>query len=62
MVYNIQNQWGFRLLFPSSGILENRKYDVSETGSVPILRFRSDASTLQAFFGRSEEGGLRCGP
>jgi hypothetical protein len=29
--------WVFGL-FPSSGILENRKHDVSETGSVSVLR------------------------
>jgi hypothetical protein len=28
----------FFLLIPSSGILENRKHDVSETGSVSVLR------------------------
>jgi hypothetical protein len=32
MVYNTQNCWGFGL-FPLSGILENRKHDVSEIGS-----------------------------
>jgi hypothetical protein len=34
---NFQNYWlfGFR---PSSGILETRKHNVSETGSVPVLR------------------------
>jgi hypothetical protein len=32
-----QNYWGFGL-FPSSGILRNRKHDVSETGSVSVLR------------------------
>jgi hypothetical protein len=31
MGYNIRNYWVFGL-FPSSGILENRKHDVSETG------------------------------
>jgi hypothetical protein len=31
-----QNYWCFGL-FPLSGILENRKHDVSETGSVSIL-------------------------
>jgi hypothetical protein len=30
MVYNTHNYWVFGL-FPSSGILENRKHDVSET-------------------------------
>jgi hypothetical protein len=30
MVYNTQNYWVFEL-FPSSGILENRKCDISET-------------------------------
>jgi hypothetical protein len=37
MVYNIQNYWVFGLS-PSSSILENRKHDVSETGSVSVLR------------------------
>jgi hypothetical protein len=32
-----QNYWVFGL-FPSSGILGTTKYDVSETGSVSILR------------------------
>jgi hypothetical protein len=34
---NIQNCWVFGL-FPSSGILETRKHDVSETSSVSVLR------------------------
>jgi hypothetical protein len=37
MVHNTQNYWVFGL-FPSFGILETRKHDVSETGSVSILR------------------------
>jgi hypothetical protein len=37
MVYNTQNYWVLGL-FPSSGILETRKHDVSETGSVSVLR------------------------
>jgi hypothetical protein len=32
-----RNYWGFGL-FPSFGILENRKHDVSESGSVSVLR------------------------
>jgi heme/copper-type cytochrome/quinol oxidase subunit 1 len=32
-----QNYWVFGL-FPSTGILETRKHDVSETGSVSFLR------------------------
>jgi hypothetical protein len=35
--YFSQNYWVFGL-FASSGILENRKHDVSETGSVSVLR------------------------
>jgi hypothetical protein len=35
--YNLEKYWVFGL-FPSSGILENRKHDVSEIGSVSILR------------------------
>jgi hypothetical protein len=34
---NQKNFWVFGLL-ASSGILENRKHDVSETGSVSVLR------------------------
>jgi hypothetical protein len=37
MVYNAQNYWVLGL-FPSSGILENGKHDISETGSVSVLR------------------------
>jgi hypothetical protein len=34
--YNTQNYCVFEL-FPLSGILETRKHDVSETGSVSVL-------------------------
>jgi hypothetical protein len=37
MVYNTQNYWVFGLRL-SSGILETRKHNVSETGSVSVLR------------------------
>jgi hypothetical protein len=37
MVYNTQNYWVFGL-YPSSGILKTRELDVSETGSVSVLR------------------------
>jgi hypothetical protein len=37
MVYNTQIYWVFGL-FPSSGILETGKHDVSETGCVSVLR------------------------
>jgi hypothetical protein len=37
MVYHTQNYWVFGL-FLSFGILGTRKHDVSETGSVPLLR------------------------
>jgi hypothetical protein len=36
-VNNLENYWVFGL-FQSSRILENRKHDVSETGSVSVLR------------------------
>jgi hypothetical protein len=36
MEYNTQNYWVFGLC-PSSGILETRKHNVSETGSVSVL-------------------------
>jgi hypothetical protein len=35
MVFNTQNYWVFGF-FPSSGILETREHDVSETGSVSV--------------------------
>jgi hypothetical protein len=38
MVYHTQNYWVFGL-FPSSGILGTRKHDVSETGSISVLRY-----------------------
>jgi hypothetical protein len=37
MMYNTEDYWLFGL-FPSSGILENREHDVSETGSVSVLK------------------------
>jgi hypothetical protein len=37
MVYNSQNYWGF-VLCPSSGILETRKHNVSDTGYLSVLR------------------------
>jgi hypothetical protein len=37
MVHHIQNYRVFAL-FPSSGILGTREHDVSETGSVSVLR------------------------
>jgi hypothetical protein len=37
MVYNIKNYLVFGLC-PQSGILETRKHNVSETGSVSVLR------------------------
>jgi hypothetical protein len=43
MVYHTQNYWFFGL-FPSPGILETRKHDVSETGSVSVLRCGGDIS------------------
>jgi hypothetical protein len=38
MVYKTQNYWVFGLC-PSSGIVETRKHNVSETGSVSVLRW-----------------------
>jgi hypothetical protein len=44
--YNLffQNYWVFGL-FPSSGILENRKHDVSETRSVFVLKWGGKTPT-----------------
>jgi hypothetical protein len=44
MVYNTQGYWGF-LTFPSSSILETRNHDVSETGSVSVLRWKGGEKT-----------------
>jgi hypothetical protein len=41
MVYITQNYWVFGL-FPSSGILENGKHDVSEAGSVSVPQVRGE--------------------
>jgi hypothetical protein len=46
MVYNTQNYWVFQL-FPSSGILESRKHDVLETGSLSILRWKGEKTPTQ---------------
>jgi hypothetical protein len=43
-MYNYLELLGFRL-FPSFGILETRKHDVSETGSVSVFRWRGKTST-----------------
>jgi hypothetical protein len=44
MVYNTQNYCVFGL-HPSSGILETRKHNVSETGSVSILKWGGKTPT-----------------
>jgi hypothetical protein len=41
MVYNTPIYWGFGLC-ASSGILETTKHDVSETGSVCVVRIDED--------------------
>jgi hypothetical protein len=54
MVYNTQNYWVFGLC-PSSGILETRKHNVSETGSVSVPRWggREDTYSVGSFFMKS---------
>jgi hypothetical protein len=44
MEYNTHDYWVFGL-FPSSGILENRKHYVSQTESVSVLRWRGKTLT-----------------
>jgi hypothetical protein len=46
MVSDTQNYWVFGL-FPSYDILENRKHEVSETGSVSIFRLRGEKTPTQ---------------
>jgi hypothetical protein len=41
MVYNTQYYWGSGFC-SSSGILKTRKYKISETGSVSVLRWREE--------------------
>jgi hypothetical protein len=43
MVYHSQNYWVFGLS-PSSGIPGNRKHDVSETGSISVLRYGGEST------------------
>jgi hypothetical protein len=43
-LHNTQNYWVFGLS-PSSGIIETRKHDVSETGSVSVFRWGGKTST-----------------
>jgi hypothetical protein len=50
MVNNTQNYWEF-VLCPLSGILKNMKHNVSETGSVSVLR-RGDGDTYYVGFFR----------
>jgi hypothetical protein len=45
MVYNTRNYWVFGLC-PSSGILKYREHNVSETGSVSVLRSGGKTPTL----------------
>jgi hypothetical protein len=46
IVYNTQVYWFF-WTFPSSGILETRKHEVSETGSVSVLRWEGEKTPTQ---------------
>jgi hypothetical protein len=39
--FSTQNYWVFGL-YPSSNILETRKHNVSETGSISVLRWGAD--------------------
>jgi hypothetical protein len=46
MVYNTQD-YCFFWTFPSPGILETKKHDVSEPGSVSVLKWKGGEDTLQ---------------
>jgi hypothetical protein len=52
MVYNTQNYWGFGLC-SSSDILKIRENNVSETGSVSVLRWDADTPTLSGLLERA---------
>jgi hypothetical protein len=47
MMYHTQNYWVFGLR-PSSGILETRKHNVSETGFVSVLRWEEDTYSVRS--------------
>jgi hypothetical protein len=47
MVFNTQDYCFFFWTFPSSGILETWKQDVSETGSVSVLRWEGEKTPTQ---------------
>jgi hypothetical protein len=44
--FTTQNCWVLDFA-PSSGILENRKHDISETGSVSVLKWRGEKALTQ---------------
>jgi hypothetical protein len=45
MVDDTENYWGFGL-FPSSGILDNRGQEVSETGSIRLQVRKEDTYSV----------------
>jgi hypothetical protein len=61
MVYNTQNYWVF-LTFLSSGILETRKRDVSETGSVSVLKRKGVGEKTPTPLGPLERANLNQSP
>jgi hypothetical protein len=58
MVCNTQNYWVFGL-HPSSGILEARKHNVSETGSVTMLKVQKLNSGYVSSLARDVSFGMR---
>jgi hypothetical protein len=45
MVYNTQNYWVFGLC-PLSAVLKTREHNISETGSISLLRLSGETPTL----------------
>jgi hypothetical protein len=52
MVYHIPNKWVFGL-FLSSGVVETRTHDVSETGSLSVLRYGGEDTYTVGSLGQS---------
>jgi hypothetical protein len=57
MVYNTQDYWVF-WTFPPSSILETRKHDVSETGSVSVIRYKGGGNKTPTQLGPLERANL----
>jgi hypothetical protein len=47
MVYVVQSYWAYLRLYPSSGMWKTKDHNVSETGSVSVLRWKGQDKPTQ---------------